>query len=100
MPCRRLTRHFHAWSAPLYPHERGVENLTQACGTGAFASALAWHHMDGSDGESHSTNVQASGGELTIHYSFQPETGIYHSVALEGPAFTVFEGNWDEPAVG
>lgn len=79
----------------LQTYERGVEDLTLACGTGAVAAALAWHHLNRThaDGGSHVTTVQTAGGELYVHFNFQPETEIYHTIALEGPAQTVFEGS-------
>lgn len=74
-------------------YERGVENETLACGTGATAVALAAH----ASGFSNPTNqfvLQAQGGQLRVN--FQPsENGNYTNIWLSGPAKKVFEGKID-----
>lgn len=79
----------------LQTYERGVENLTLACGTGAIAAALVWHHM-----ENHSTDAQqpyrvtTEGGTLEVYFSYDPQTQMYADLELEGPARVVFEGTY------
>lgn len=78
----------------LQTYERGVEQLTLACGTGAIASALAWHYLqDGNSGD-HQFQINVKGGTLTVHFTFSDQTGIYSSVKLEGPTSFVFEGRF------
>lgn len=78
----------------LQTYERGVENLTLACGTGAIASALAWHYLQQSGEGTFSYNVKVRGGTLNIHFDFDETSGNYHNIKLEGPATFVFEGNY------
>lgn len=73
-------------------YERGVENLTLACGTGALASAIATHHRKKSEVNSAKFEVQTKGGLLTAAFQFDPKTRIYHHLILTGPAHFVFEG--------
>lgn len=72
--------------------ERGVEDLTLACGTGAIASALAWHHLQNGPGGQHITEVHSPGGPLRVHFRFTPPEELYSHVALEGAATIVFTG--------
>ncbi len=78
----------------LQTYERGVENLTLACGTGAIASALAWHHLQQIGDGSFSYNVKVRGGMLKVHFDFDDTTGSYKNIKLEGPATFVFEGQY------
>ena len=68
--------------------ERGVENETLSCGTGATASALVFAHND------HSFNrvdVETLGGMLAVDFvKKQDET--FSDIWLCGPAKYVFEG--------
>lgn len=90
-------------------YERGVENETMACGTGAVASALiaALHGHVTSP-----VKVRTSGGDvLTIHFSLidtnddQDSTGALRyeqriaEVFLEGPAIFVYEGELAKEAL-
>ncbi|MGB8219387.1 MAG: diaminopimelate epimerase [Methanoregula sp.] len=61
--------------------ERGVEEETLSCGTGATASAVIVHHL-GYMGDK--IRVETQGGPLTIHFN--------GGVKMEGPAATVFSG--------
>lgn len=70
-------------------YERGVEDETYACGTGATAAALAMAHQLGKEG-THKIQMQAIGGLLTIH--FNKSKNQFTEVYLEGPATFVFEG--------
>ncbi len=74
-------------------YERGVEDETLACGTGAVASALIAARKGFVDSP---VEVQTSGGEiLKIH--FQPKGDGFDRVFLEGDARVVYEGElWDE----
>lgn len=61
--------------------ERGVEEETLSCGTGATASAVIVRKL-GYMGDT--IHVETQGGPLTIHFS--------DGVKMEGPAVTVFSG--------
>lgn len=69
--------------------ERGVEDETLACGTGAVASAM----VAVSQGKTTSpVTLQASGGQLTVSFD---GTGPFENVMLKGPAVLVFNGTID-----
>jgi len=70
-------------------YERGVEDETLACGTGAVASAL----LATAVGKAQSpVDVKTRGGEvLTIHFQKESE-GSFSQVYLEGDTCFVFEG--------
>jgi len=74
-------------------YERGVEDETLACGTGAVAAALLAARKGFVDSPA---EVQTRGGEiLRIH--FQPEGDGFDRVFLEGDARVVCEGElWEE----
>ncbi len=70
-------------------YERGVEDETLSCGTGATASAIALHHI----GLTADTDVQVKvlGGDLKV--TFSPDgNGHYSDVRLIGPAEKVYDG--------
>jgi diaminopimelate epimerase len=69
-------------------YERGVEDETLACGTGAGASALAAHFLG--QASSPVSVVTRSQRTLTIH--FQSRENRYGPVYLEGDAQCVYEG--------
>ncbi len=62
-------------------YERGVEEETWSCGTGATASAAVAHHL-GKTGND--VIVETKGGPLTIH--------LDDHATMEGPAEKVYEG--------
>ena len=70
-------------------YERGVEDETLACGTGATAVALAMAWHEGREGELE-TPIRVAGGNLNIRFSRKGNT--FTQVFLEGPAKFVFEG--------
>jgi diaminopimelate epimerase len=78
----------------IQTYERGVEGLTYACGTGAIASAIAWHHLQQSGTIRNTYNVHTKGGILKVHFSYTPQTAIFTDLKLEGPAHFVFEGRY------
>lgn len=69
-------------------YERGVEDETLSCGTGATATAIAMRAL----GKTHSDTIQLNveGGKLEV--SFIENKGIYSNVFLKGPATFVFKG--------
>lgn len=69
-------------------YERGVENETLACGTGATAVAIAMFEQNQTTATKIKLNVE--GGELEV--SFNKENNAFHNVFLKGPAKFVFEG--------
>lgn len=80
-------------SIKVRTYERGVEDETLACGTGAVASAL----ISGAKGYVDSpVAVETSGGEiLNIH--FQKTGDGFDPVFLEGDTRLVYEGDlWEE----
>lgn len=70
----------------LRTYERGVEDETLACGTGAVAAALA-----SSGGRPDRTRVRALGGTLTVTFSPRKDGG-FTDVWLEGPVRQTFTG--------
>jgi diaminopimelate epimerase len=72
----------------LRTYERGVEDETLACGTGAVAAALVAARLGRAASPA---TVHTRGGEaLTVH--FQPQGDGFTGVALEGEALVVFQG--------
>jgi diaminopimelate epimerase len=71
-------------------YERGVENETLACGTGAVASAISAYLYSNTDKTSYTVN--AMGGKLEV--SFDPTGDSFTNVWLTGPAEFVFSGNF------
>ncbi len=63
--------------------ERGVEDETESCGTGATASAAVAHHLGKVGGDT--VLVETKGGPLVIRFGGE-------AVTMEGPAETVFTG--------
>lgn len=84
----------NATQLQLQTYERGVEDLTLACGTGAIASALVWHHLQNHPSPSGQFSVHTKGGTLSVHFSFDTTNRHYHNIKLEGPAHFVFKGTF------
>lgn len=72
----------------LRTYERGVEDETLACGTGATAVAIAMNATGQTDATT--INVNVEGGKLVV--SFDKDHGKYTNVFLKGPAEFVFKG--------
>ena len=73
-------------------YERGVEDETWACGTGATSVAIASHHLGKLKGNI--AHIKMPGGDLTVE--FDPpaggQNGTYKNIYLTGPATFVFKG--------
>ncbi|WP_367771700.1 diaminopimelate epimerase [Flavobacterium sp. WC2421] len=69
-------------------YERGVEDETLACGTGATAVAIAMNATGVTDATTIDLNVE--GGKLAV--SFDKKNNVYTNVFLIGPAKFVFKG--------
>jgi diaminopimelate epimerase len=72
----------------LRTYERGVEDETLACGTGATAVAIAMNVLGETKANSIDLNVE--GGKLVV--SFDEKDGKFTNVFLKGPAEFVFKG--------
>ncbi len=68
--------------------ERGVEDETLSCGTGATAVALAMHTLGKVD--QNEVKIEVEGGELSVAFQYVDQT--YQQVFLKGPATFVFQG--------
>ena len=74
-------------------YERGVENETLACGTGAVAAAIAANYCHRHDTSAY--EVAVPGGLLQVRFSHEPGTRNYTDIRLTGPARRVFTGAFD-----
>jgi diaminopimelate epimerase len=82
-------------------YERGVENETLACGTGAAASAIIAALLDQTASP---VDIITSGNDrLTILFDRKEEGGklndIVYNVFLKGPAYTIYSGELDAEAL-
>jgi len=68
--------------------ERGVENLTLACGTGVVASSIVADERSVNQFDNYS--IKTDGGDLKV--KFRKKNNIYSDIWLEGPVVKVYEG--------
>lgn len=73
-------------------YERGVENETLSCGTGATACAL--YFADLQQMNEGFLNVETKGGKLRVSFQ-KTENGSFENVWLSGPAEFVFSGTFE-----
>jgi len=71
-------------------YERGVEDETLSCGTGAVAVAIAMHKTKRTN--SNEIEIKTRGGNLIV--SFENTGENYTNIFLEGTAYCVFEGDF------
>ena len=69
-------------------YERGVEDETFSCGTGATATAIAMNAI----GKTTSNHIQLDVEGEKLEVSFTKEGSVYNNVLLKGPATFVFQG--------
>ena len=70
-------------------YERGVEDETLACGTGATSVAIASHYLGKL--KENICHIKMPGGDLTVEFE-KMDDGSYRNVWLTGPAKFVFKG--------
>lgn len=70
-------------------YERGVEDETLSCGTGATACALLWEFI--SPETMNEVFVKVKGGELSVQFE-RNHKGGYSNIYLIGPATKVYNG--------
>ncbi|MBK6994542.1 MAG: diaminopimelate epimerase [Lewinellaceae bacterium] len=76
---------------PIRTYERGVEDETYACGTGATAAAIATFLSEGGKTGDFTIGMQTKGGNLLVN-AHANGAGSFSEVWLSGPAVRVFEG--------
>lgn len=72
----------------LRTYERGVEDETLSCGTGATATAIAMHTLGKTT--ANVIDLDVEGGKLQVAFEFNE--GKYSNIHLIGPATFVFHG--------
>lgn len=77
----------------IQTYERGVEDETLSCGTGATACALVEGLLQGEIGE-HTIDVEVKGGQLKVSF-INRGNGKFDNIRLIGSAVFVFKGEMD-----
>jgi len=77
----------------LRTYERGVEDETFSCGTGATAAAIAMNAIGKTN--SHVVHLDVEGGQLEVSFDKVNDGASYANVFLKGPATFVFQGEID-----
>lgn len=75
-------------SFKMRTYERGVEDETLSCGTGATGVAIAMHASKETDKTS--VNLHTKGGKLEVSFNYSDKG--YTNIWLKGPAVLVFKG--------
>lgn len=75
-------------------YERGVENETLSCGTGATACALVWDKIQNAG--VNFIEVKVKGGKLKVEFT-RNKSGGYEKIYLCGPANFIFSGEINLP---
>lgn len=75
--------------AQISTYERGVENETLSCGTGATACGIALNMLDSSVSKAF---IESKGGNLEISFEYDKKNQIYKQVYLKGSVNLVFHG--------
>ncbi|HEV7702320.1 MAG TPA: diaminopimelate epimerase [Candidatus Paceibacterota bacterium] len=70
-------------------YERGVEDETLACGTGATSVAITAHHLGKL--KENICQIKMPGGDLMVEFE-KIDNGSYRNIWLTGPAKCVFKG--------
>lgn len=70
--------------------ERGVENETYSCGTGAVAAAIGAHAQQRLPEGEFLRSIETPGGPLQVRFTYSEQT--FSNVELIGPAQIVFNG--------
>jgi diaminopimelate epimerase len=78
-------------SIQIRTYERGVENETLSCGTGATAAALICYHNENGFNDVH---VKTKGGRLQIEFD-KEGAQQFQNIWLCGPAEKIFETTID-----
>ncbi len=91
-------------SLKLVTYERGVEDLTLACGTGAIATAIAHIFINSSPGtpdeksgtREHYIQIECPGGPLEVSFvhTRSEYESVFDNIVLHGPAVTVYHGRF------
>jgi len=81
-------------SVAIRTYERGVEDETLACGTGAIAAAIVTAHKAKIKSP---VNVLTRSGEILKVY-YQEQGGLFSDIYLEGDARIIYKGRFFEDA--
>lgn len=81
-----------AFELSMRTFERGVEDETYSCGTGAVAAAVAFHQYYVKSGGYHQIGITTPGGSLNVSFRYSDK---YEEILLKGPARFVFKGQID-----
>lgn len=74
-------------------YERGVEDETLSCGTGATAAALSLAMLKKLPSGHYIISVKVMGGEVKVSYDYDEEVRTFGNIWLQGPATFVYQGS-------